>query len=54
MPCNIIIYELNSGGCKVMVKDPVRIMDMVSSPVAIETSINVRCLMKEIIEELNS
>jgi uncharacterized protein (DUF302 family) len=53
MPCNIIIYELNSGGCRVMVKDPVRIMDMISSPVAIETSINVRCLMEEIVEELN-
>lgn len=53
MPCNIIIYELPSGGCKVMIKDPARIMDMISSPVAIETSINVKCLMEEIIEELN-
>ncbi len=53
MPCNIIVYELRSGGCKVMVKDPARIMDMISSPVAIETSINVKCLMEEIIEELS-
>ncbi len=53
MPCNIVIYELHSGGCKVMIKDPARIMDMISSPVAIETSINVKCLMEEIIEELN-
>lgn len=53
MPCNIVIYELHSGGCRVMVKDPARIMDMISSPVAIETSINVKCLMEEIIEELS-
>ena len=53
MPCNIIIYELHSGGCKIMIKDPARIMDMISSPVAIETSINVKCLMEEIIEELS-
>ena len=53
MPCNIIIYELHSGGCKIMIKDPARIMDMISSPVTIETSINVKCLMEEIIEELS-
>lgn len=52
MPCNIVIYELHSGGCKVMIKDPARVMDMITSPVAIETSINVKCLMEEIIEEL--
>ena len=52
MPCNIVIYELPSGGCKVMIKDPARVMDMISSPIAIETSINVKCLMEEIIEEL--
>lgn len=53
MPCNIIIYELPGGGCKVMVKDPARIMDMISNPVAIETAINVKILMEEIIEELS-
>ncbi|MCK4508613.1 MAG: DUF302 domain-containing protein [Desulfuromonadales bacterium] len=52
MPCNIIIYELHSGGCKVMIKDPARVMDMITSPVAIETSIHVKCLMEEIIEDL--
>lgn len=36
------------GGCKVMIRDPVRIMAMISTPVAIETSINVKCLMEEI------
>ncbi len=53
MPCNIVVYELQSGGCRVMVKDPVRIMDMISSPVAIEASIHVKALLEEIIEELN-
>ena len=52
MPCNIIIYERHTGGCRVMVKDPIRIMDMISSPVAIETAINVKCLMEELIEDL--
>jgi uncharacterized protein (DUF302 family) len=52
MPCNIVIYELHSGGCKVMIKDPARVMDMISSPIAIEASIHVKCLMEEIIEEL--
>lgn len=53
MPCNIVIYELKTGGCKIMVKDPARIMDMISNPVAIETSINVKCLLEELIEELS-
>lgn len=52
MPCNIVIYEYHSGGCKVMIKDPARIMDMITNPVAIETSINVKSLMEEIVEEL--
>lgn len=52
MPCNIVIYEQHTGGCKVMIKDPIRIMDMIASPVAIETSISVKSLMEEIIEEL--
>ncbi len=53
MPCNVVIYELRTGGCKVMIKDPARIMDMISNPIAIEASINVKVLMEEIIEELN-
>jgi uncharacterized protein (DUF302 family) len=52
MPCNIIIYETQSGGCRVMIKDLVHIMDMIKSPIAVATSINVKCLMEEIIEEL--
>lgn len=52
MPCNIVIYELNSGGCRVMIKDPVHIMDIIKSPHAIATAINVKCRMEEIVEEL--
>ena len=54
MPCNIIIYEHQKGGCRIMIKDPVHIMDMITSPTAIETSINVKYLMEEIIEELSN
>ena len=53
MPCNIVVYELQSGGCRVMIKDPARIMDMISSPLAIEASINVKALLEEVIEELS-
>lgn len=53
MPCNIVIYELKTGGCRVMIKDPVHIMDMIKSPIAIATAINVKCRMEEVIEELN-
>lgn len=53
MPCNIVIYEVPAGGCRVMVKDPALIMDVIKSPHAIETSINVKCLMEELVEELN-
>jgi uncharacterized protein (DUF302 family) len=53
MPCNIVIYEALAGGCRVMVKDPALIMDVIKSPHAIETSINVKCLMEELVEELN-
>ncbi len=52
MPCNIVVYELQSGGCRVMIKDPARIMDMISSPVAIEASIHVKALLEEVIEAL--
>ena len=52
MPCNIIIYELPSGDCRVMIKDPLRIMDMLDAPEAIEAAINIKTQMEEIIDEL--
>lgn len=52
MPCNIIIYELKSGGCKVMVKDPLNIMDLIKSPVAIETAMQIKEQLEEMVEEL--
>lgn len=52
MPCNVVVYELKTGGCRVMIKDPVHIMDIIKSPAAIATAINVKCLMEEIVEEL--
>jgi uncharacterized protein (DUF302 family) len=54
MPCNIIIYEKLTGGCRVMIKDPVHIMDIIKSPLAIATAINVKCRMEELIEELEN
>lgn len=52
MPCNIIVYELPAGGCRVMIKDPLRIMDMLDAPEAIEAAISIKSQMEEIIEEL--
>ena len=52
MPCNIIIYEIPTGGCRVMIKDPLRIMDMLDAPEAVEAAIKIKEQMEEIIEEL--
>ena len=52
MPCNIIVYELNHGFCRVMIKDPARIMDLMSNPVAIQAAIHVKEQMEQVIEEI--
>ena len=52
MPCNIIVYEPGNGMCRVMVKDPVRIMDLIKNPIAIQAAMKVKDQMEEIIEEL--
>lgn len=54
MPCNLIVYELQEGGCKVMIKDPLRVMDLIDSPLAIEASMKIKEQLEEIIEELLS
>jgi uncharacterized protein (DUF302 family) len=53
MPCNIIVYELNNGTCRIMIKDPVRVMDLISHPVAVQAAMKVKEQMEEIIKELN-
>jgi uncharacterized protein (DUF302 family) len=52
MPCNIVIYEKHEGVCRVMIKDPVRIMDLIRSPFAIETAMKVKEQLELIIDEL--
>lgn len=52
IPCNIIIYEHPQGGCRIMVKDPARIMDLISNPVAIQAAIQLKEQLEEIVEEL--
>lgn len=52
MPCNIVIYELRGGGCRVMVKDPARIMDMIKNPATIEAAMRVRQELEDLIAEL--
>ena len=42
IPCNIVVYERPEGGCKVMVKDPARIMDLIDSPYTIQTAIEIK------------
>lgn len=53
MPCNIIVYELDNQKTRVMIKDPLRIMDLIDSPAAIAAAIKVKEQMEEIIEELS-
>lgn len=50
MPCNLIVYEIENGHCRVMVKDPARIMDLIDSPVAIEASMKIKEQLEEIVE----
>ncbi len=53
MPCNIIVYELGNGACRIMVKDPVHIMDLIENPVAIQAAMKVKEQLEEVIDELN-
>jgi len=53
MPCNLIVYELENGGCQVMVKDPARIMDLMDDPVAIEAAIKIKEELEGVVEELD-
>ena len=53
MPCNIILYELDNQKIRVMIKDPLRIMDLIDSPAAIAAAMKVKEQMEEIIEELS-
>ena len=52
MPCNVIVYELPAGGCRVMIKDPLRIMDVLDAPEAIEGAIKIKEQLETVIEEL--
>ena len=53
MPCNIIVYELDSQITRVMIKDPLRIMDLIDSPAAIAAAIKVKEQLEQVIEELS-
>lgn len=52
MPCNIIVYEIEGGGCQVMAKDPVLIMDLFKDPLVLDASIRLKQQLEEVIEEL--
>jgi uncharacterized protein (DUF302 family) len=52
LPCNIIVYEPGNNRCRVMVKDPVHIMDLINNPIAIHAAMKIKDQMEEIIEEL--
>ena len=54
MPCNIIVYEVGTTGCRIMVKDPARIMDLVSNPHAIQAAIKVKEQLEQVIEEIDN
>jgi uncharacterized protein (DUF302 family) len=52
IPCNIVIYELEGGKSRIMVKDPARFMDLISSPLAIQAAIKVKEQLEEVIDDL--
>lgn len=54
IPCNIIIYELQNGRCRIMIKDPARIMDLISNPIAVQAAIKVKEQLEQVIEDLKS
>ena len=54
MPCNIIVYELDNQKIRIMIKDPLRIMDLIDNPAAIAAAMKVKEQMEEIIEELKN
>ena len=54
IPCNIIIYERQGGRCRIMIKDPARIMDLIRNPIAIQAAIKVKDQMEQVIDDLKS
>lgn len=52
MPCSLVVYELKTGGCRVMVKDPARVMDLIDNPLAIEASMKIKEQLEDVIEKL--
>lgn len=54
IPCNIIICERPNGRCRIMIKDPARIMDLIRNPVAIEAAIKVKEQLEQVIDDLKS
>lgn len=54
MPCNVVIYEKLDKTCKVMIKDPLRIMDLIDNPYAIQASIEIKEHLEQIIEVLEN
>ena len=54
MPCNLVVYELESGGCRMMVKDQALVMELINNPVAIEASIKVKQQMEAVVEDVSN
>lgn len=52
IPCNIVVYEHREGGCRVMIKDPARIMDLIDNPYTIQAAIEVKEKLELVVEEL--
>jgi uncharacterized protein (DUF302 family) len=52
MPCILVVYECEQGGCKVMIKDPSLMMELIDGPIAIEATIKIKQQMEEVLEEV--
>ena len=52
LPCNIIVVEDLKGKVRVLAKDPLHVMDLLSVPVAIEATMLLKDQLEQIIDEI--
>lgn len=52
MPCNVIVYEDDSGGTKVAAMDPAAAMAVVENPAVAEVALEVRAKLERAIDNV--
>jgi uncharacterized protein (DUF302 family) len=52
LPCNVIVQETNDGGVEVSAIDPVASMQAIDNPKLADVAVQVRTLLKKVVERL--